>query len=160
MTYTAISKAQVAQIVNGVLMGALKAEHADDLLTCLKDSDRAVQEFNEAYQDFRKGTISGYADGIMALGHAVEDLGHSVEDCSSVAHEWQTVVNWAHSFSSPITFAMHVGEDILLNGVDIYNDIEDAITSWETDQYEQFGEDVGDAIAKIVVGMDDMYVVQ
>jgi len=141
-------------------MGALKAEHADDLATCLKDTERTIEDLNTAYHDFALRTYSGTADGLVALGHAMEDLGHSVEDCATVASLWSTIVNWAHTFTNPWSFAWHVGTDLLLNGVDIYNDIEGAISTWEAGQYEQFGEDVGDALAKIIIGMDDMYVVQ
>jgi hypothetical protein len=159
-TFVGISMSQVAEIVNGVLMGALKAEHADDLVTCLKDADRTVEDLNEAYHDFKLKTAAGTASGLVALGHAMEDLGHDVEECASVVHLFETIVTWSHTFTNPISFAFHVGEDLLLNGVQIYDDIEDSITSWENGSYEKFGEDVGDALAKIIVGMDDMYVVQ
>jgi len=90
----------------------------------------------------------------------MEDLSSVLGDCQSVVSLWSTIETWAHTFTNPISFAMHVGKDILVNGTDIYNDIEGAISTWDQGEYEQFGEDVGDALAKIIVGMEDMYVVQ
>jgi len=46
ITYTTPSAVQIAQIVDGVLKGALKAENAEDLLTCLGDTERTVQDLN------------------------------------------------------------------------------------------------------------------
>jgi len=129
-------------------------------LSCLGDTERTIEDLNAAYHDLSKRTFSGTADGLVDLGHALEDLSHALEDCKSVTTLWSTINNWAHTFTNPISFAYHVGSDILINGSDIYNDIEGAISTWENGQYEQFGEDVGDAPAKIIVAMDDMYVVQ
>jgi len=58
----------------------------------------------------------------------------------------------ANSFSSPWSFAYHVGKDLLINGVDIYNDIDHAVDNWDTHNYEKFGENIGDALAKILIG--------
>jgi len=160
VTFTSPSVVQIAQIVDGVLKGALKAENAEDLLTCLGDTERTIEDLNQAYQDLSKRTFAGTADGLADLGHALEDLGHALEDCKSVTTLWSTITNWAHTFTNPISFAYHVGKDVLVNGSSIYNDIEGAISSWEAGQYEQFGEDVGDALAKVIVGMEDMYVIQ
>lgn len=159
-TFVSISKSQVAQIVNGVLKGALEAEGADDLEQCLADTDLTIEDLNKAYNDLKLKTASGTADGLKDLGEAMEALGSAVQDCAGVKDDWATIVNWAHTFTSPRAFAFHIGKDILVNGVDIYNDIEGAVSNWEKESYEPFGEDVGDALAKIIVGMEDMYVVQ
>lgn len=158
-TYYGLSLSQVAQIVEGVLQGALSAE-SSDLVSCLGDAETVIGYLNTAFHDLEERTASGTAAGLVALGHALEEVEPIVSDCASITNEWSTIVNWAHTFTNPISFAMHVGEDILLNGTDIYNDIEDAITSWNSGSYEKFGEDVGDALAKVIVGMDDMYVIQ
>lgn len=68
-------------------------------------------------------------------------------------------MSWAHTFTDPKAFAFHIGKDILVNGVDIYNDIENADSNWEHEKYEQFGENIGDALAKIIVGAQDEFYV-
>jgi hypothetical protein len=115
---------------------------------------------NSAYHELSKRTAASTASGLVDLGHAMEDLSSILGDCQEVTQLWSTINTWAHTFTNPISFAMHVGTDILVNGSDIYNDIEGAISTWENQDFEKFGEDVGDAMAKIIVGMDDMYVVQ
>lgn len=59
------------------------------------------------------------------------------------------------SFKTPKEFVMHVGKDILLNGVDIYDKIEDCTTQYDEGHYELFGEDLGAALADILIGQAD-----
>ena len=56
------------------------------------------------------------------------------------------------SFKSPKAFAWHLEEDLVVNGVNIFHKIEDAITQFDENNYEQFGEDIGDSLAMIVLG--------
>merc|ERR1739838_1117435 len=49
---------------------------------------------------------------------------------------------------------MHVGQDILIHGVDIINEVSDSITQFKNSEYEAFGEDLGKALAQILVGME------
>jgi len=149
-----ISASQVVQIIDGVLKGALQAENQTDLLSCLGDTERVVEELNSAYHDFKKETASGIADGLMELGHAIQDVETAVSDCASIATEWATIVEWSHNFSDPWSLAIHVGTDILVNGSQIYSDITGAVSAWDSQEYETFGEDVGNALAKIIVGQE------
>lgn len=49
---------------------------------------------------------------------------------------------------------MHVGEDILVNGKNLEEQIKDAISSYNSGKYEQFGEDIGDSLALVFLGTD------
>jgi hypothetical protein len=59
------------------------------------------------------------------------------------------------SFKDPKSFAFHVGKDLLVNGVDIYHQISDAVTQYRAGKYESFGEDVGDSLALVLIGKSD-----
>jgi hypothetical protein len=55
-------------------------------------------------------------------------------------------------FSSPASFAYHVGKDLIVNGRQIYREVNDGIKQYENKQYEAFGEDIGEALAKLILG--------
>lgn len=55
-------------------------------------------------------------------------------------------------FSNPASFAFHTGKDIIVNGVEIYHDVKDSVTQFEAKKYEAFGEDIGEALAKLILG--------
>ena len=50
-------------------------------------------------------------------------------------------------FASPWTFAYHVGKDILVNGMNIYNEINGAVNAYDHQQWENFGYNIGEAAA-------------
>lgn len=60
----------------------------------------------------------------------------------------------AKVISSPRSFAYHVGKDLLINGQDIFNDIATSITDFESQKWEAFGEEVGRAAAKTILGQE------
>lgn len=55
-------------------------------------------------------------------------------------------------FKSPQSFIYHTGKDLIVNGRQIYSEIKDSITQFEGQHYEAFGEDVGEALAKLILG--------
>lgn len=57
-------------------------------------------------------------------------------------------------FSSPWSLAVHVGKDLLVNGSDILKEVVLAQQFYLTAKYEDAGEQIGEAIAKTVVGKE------
>jgi len=52
-------------------------------------------------------------------------------------------------FEDPYSFAWNAGENLLLNGIDIFEKIYDAIDDWGNKKYYQFGVDIGEALAEV-----------
>lgn len=160
VTYYGLSKVEVIKIIEGMLMGALKAESFGDLASCITDVDEAVVDINKAIQDFRSEDSTGVKSGLSDLEGAIIEIAKAVKDCSDIKNDWEKMVEMATAFSNPMSYAYHVGKDLLVNGVDIYNDITDAMRNWEDASYESFGENVGDALAKLLIGEEDIVVIQ
>jgi hypothetical protein len=55
-------------------------------------------------------------------------------------------------FNNPASFVYHVGKDLILNGRQIYHDVDDSITQYDNKSYQAFGHDIGDALAKLIIG--------
>ena len=62
----------------------------------------------------------------------------------------------AANFASPWSFAYHVGKDLLVNGVAIYHEVDDAIAKYEASDYNGFGEDIGMALAQVFLGSSQL----
>ena len=58
----------------------------------------------------------------------------------------------ADIFKSPRSFAYHVGKDILVNGRNIYQEISSAVSMYEAQKWEQFGYNIGEAAANVIIG--------
>ena len=77
-----------------------------------------------------------------------------MSDCSHIAADWEKLLDMVEIFSSPESFAYHVGKDLLVNGVDILHEIEAAVTDYESKNWSAFGENVGEATAKVILGAE------
>lgn len=55
-------------------------------------------------------------------------------------------------FKNPRELAYQVGHNIMVNGVDIYKELSAAYTSYYAKEYEEFGKDVGIALALSFIG--------
>lgn len=75
-----------------------------------------------------------------------------MSDCSHLKADWKKLENMAEIFSSPQTFAYHVGKDLMVNGNDIFSEIEDAVAQYGKQNWLQFGVDIGEASAKLILG--------
>jgi hypothetical protein len=73
-------------------------------------------------------------------------------DCSSTGADWTRLEHLASTIASPTDFAYHVGKDLLINGKDIFGEIAAAIQDYDDSNWESFGENVGKAAAKTILG--------
>lgn len=143
---------EVAQITEGILIGAVNAEGLDNIEACLTDAEHVFGDVKAAVGDFEEKTASGTAQGLKELGAAVITISHMMKDCHGVVADIERLEKMAAIFSSPASFAFHTGKDIIVNGVQIYDDIAGAVKQWKSQNYLAFGEEVGDALALLILG--------
>jgi hypothetical protein len=54
--------------------------------------------------------------------------------------------------SNPISLEYEVEKHIIFNGVDIHNRLTDSVAQYKLGNFEAFGEDIGGALAELIVG--------
>lgn len=89
------------------------------------------------------------------LGETVEEIVPTVKACEGVTGDFDKLEKMAKIFSSPTSFAYHVGKDLIVNGKNIFADIEDALNQYQLKNYFKFGKDIGDALAKAIIGNEN-----
>jgi hypothetical protein len=153
-----LTKVDVVQIAMGVLSGALKTEDLNDYVTCLQDSETVVADVEDAIVNFEKESISGVAKGLEDIANGLTVISTAIKTCSQQKDiaQLKKLEAMLAQFKDPKSFAYHVGKDLLVNGVDIYHQITDAITQYKAGKYEAFGEDIGDSLALVLVGKMQM----
>lgn len=75
-------------------------------------------------------------------------------DCSSLTADWAKLEAMSAIFKSPSSLAYHVGKDLVVNGKDIYHEVDTAIADYEAGNWADFGENVGMAAAKTILGKE------
>lgn len=146
---------EAVDITRGILMGAIQAEGLDNIESCINDTVQIIDNVEVAIDDFKKNTASATLDGLEHLAHALIGIKDEIHDCEGVTADWAKLEAMAAIFASPASFAYHVGKDLIVNGVQIYHDVSDSVTQFDAKSYEPFGEDIGDALAKLILGGAD-----
>jgi len=97
-------------------------------------------------------SFSGVKAGINLIGEMVDQVQGDIKDCEVSVEDAKKLAEMADNFKSPWSFAYNVGKNILLNGVDIYNEIASAIDFYDKNDYYNFGYQVGEALEEVIIG--------
>lgn len=80
-----------------------------------------------------------------------------MKDCSDLKTDWDKLTKIAESFENPVSFAWHVGGNIVHNGVKITKDINGAIEDYKSEKWYDFGKQCGEASAHVFLGSTKEY---
>ena len=101
---------------------------------------------------FKSKTMKGVEAGIKEIGLIVSQISKDMADCKAI--DLSKLEKMGQSFASPATFAYHVGKDLMVNGKQIYSEIDDSIKQWDASNYFGFGHDLGEALSKMIIGQE------
>ena len=151
---------KLEEIVSGVLKGALDAEGFTDINQCINDAEGVFADAKEAIADFEKKDIPDTINGIKKIADMLMIVKKGMSDCSHLKADWEKLEKMAAIFASPTTFAEHVGKDLIVNGKDIFKEITTAVHDYQTQDYSDFGFQVGEAAAKVILGAESQKQIQ
>jgi hypothetical protein len=143
--------ADMFKVVEGILMGAIDLS-IPSAETCISDVDTLTSEVEEAITDFKKMSFSGVKAGINMIGTIAGEVEGDIADCKVSAEDAKKLAEMADNFKTPWSFIFHMGKNILLNGVDIYNEIEMSLDYYDQGDYYNFGYQIGEALEEVLVG--------
>ncbi|CAD7941288.1 unnamed protein product [Amoebophrya sp. A120] len=137
-----------------IFMGVADGFGLDLVEACVKSDVAFEQNIKAAVLEFKKDTEAGMKTALKYLADAFEkDLPSAVKECKGTYDQVQAVLESIASFASPTSFAYHVGKELLVNGVDIFENIKTAVTSWQQEDYHFFGVSVGHALKDVILGV-------
>ena len=144
-------------VAEGAIKGALHTEGLDSILTCVEDPKATIKSFEDAIKQFEKKDMASITMGFMDMAQAFKSLAKAVTDCDSdvTKREIEIFESMLKSFEDPKSLAIKAGQNIVLNGVEIYHEISAAYTSYKVAEYENFGRDMGVAMALVFIGACD-----
>ena len=152
-----ISALDVAELIDGILIGALEVEHVDGLETCIKDVDPLVAHITASVDDFEDGSFGRIAAGVDELGRFLSQVGATLEDCGNVgSDDVAKLKNMGDAFLHPKQLLIVSMKGVLLNGIQIFNDIKAADYELSAGSYEAAGKLYGKIGASVLFGSDLM----
>ena len=83
-------------------------------------------------------------------------LAHGVKNCDSETTERELTIfrEMLKNFENPKSLALKAGNNIVVNGMDVYREMSAAYTNYMAGDFEGFGRDIGIALALIFIGAD------
>jgi hypothetical protein len=145
----------VADVFEGVVQGFFTSASFPDIKSCAGDLETAYDDLSDAIKGFVSDDATEVADGLKDIAGAMTALKAALTDCKATEGDIEAFVTAMKAFKSPWDFIYHVGKDLIVNGADIFSEISDAVTQWEAQSYRQAGNDIGTALAQMVIGQDE-----
>jgi hypothetical protein len=140
--------------MRGLLLGAL--ETADpEIETCVLDGKTVLLTIERAVRDLKEGTEESVEEGVHLIGEAIQEASLELVDCDAAEEDFARLAHMASSFAHPWAFAFHAGMNIIINHVEITNEIQTAIQAWDAPDYQEFGFNVGEALAHVLVAEEN-----
>ena len=151
----AFTPAQIAQVTEGLVAGALQTEKLGDYITCTVTDEQVVQkDFEDAVVQIKSKSITGIANGLSDLSDALTTITGAYKLCTSDkdTQQLKKVEAMIETFKNPMTLALDVYNNIKVNGKDISAHMMKASTDFSSQDYTAFGTDVGVALAEVTLG--------
>jgi hypothetical protein len=88
------------------------------------------------------------------MADSLKNLSDGLKTCANKKNADQVakIVALVETFKNPETLALHMGHDILFNGVDIEKRINQAVTDYTAKSYVAFGQGLGSMLSEIAIG--------
>lgn len=151
----ALHKPDWPKVALGAIEGFTGLEGTLEQL-CLTELKSEEQQMNAAVQLIREKDAKDVLKGLEQVAEALKGVPTAVQECKNATAdakaEAQKLEQALALMKHPVKFAYHVGKDLVVNGKDILKEIEAASLAYESEQWENFGMDLGEALRELLVG--------
>lgn len=117
----------------------------------MEEMGKAIKLWSES-----EGTGRDVVTGVQAVGRGFLNLGLAVRDCDKRLEGrerklFYDISKWFATCSVGGT-CKAIGLNVMVNGVDIYKELDAAYTAYLAREFEDFGRDIGSAFAHTFIG--------
>ena len=148
--------AQVFDMVDGFLIGALDIEHVYDVEVCVRDLYPLKQDMQKIFDAFSAADFASIFIGVQAIGDFIDDLYSDIDECEAVSQtDKDNLSQMADLFTNPKQLFMDIGYNLLINGIDIWHLVQAGMEDKENGWYEQSGEAFGQAASLLFWGGEE-----
>lgn len=146
-----ISFNDVMEIIGGVFVGMALDVNAQDVAPCVADIGNMGLELEQAFHYYMLKTYTGKVKALALLSLVYKQLPKFMKDCKAGGlEEVEAIERMVLAFGHPLSVLSHMGENLVVNGADIMDEVSFAMGAWEFKQYFDFGFYCGEAAFKIL----------
>lgn len=150
---TNANRTELAEIVAGFAIGFFLEDNVNK--TCLAGFDVVEKEFEDVVSLLTLRSASEALKALRLLSTAFHGMDGAVKRCGATTCQVEQLFQALETFKSPLHFFYKAGKNLVINGKEIYSELEAARVNWESKQYKAFGFEIGIAMRKVVVGSSD-----
>ena len=125
--------------------------------TCVKDANPLYTYMVTATADFKDGSYTRIANGINQFGQFITQVGTALEGCPQVGTERVAKLKkMGDAFLHPKQIILDDAQTVLVNGIEIYRDINLAGDDMNNEHWEAAGKLYGTIAAEVLYGKEIM----
>lgn len=117
-----MSKLDVAKFIEGLSFGILK-EQFSDLDSCIDDALDIQQDLFNAMTEIEMQTWKHMKVGLEDLGKAINTIPVMMKDCDKMKTDLTKLIKISEILIHPFTLIFHAGKRLLLDGIDIFKNV-------------------------------------
>merc|ERR1712085_71284 len=137
------------QLIEGVALG-MGFDVADD---CIDAGVDLMTQMDAAYVLIQDKSAISMAKAMKIIAFALEkDMAPASTACGATKDEMEKLFESLDIMEHPKQFVYHMGHDLVVNGIDIYKQINESVAYYSTQDWKKMGESIGEALDLIIVG--------
>lgn len=140
---------KVEQLFAGILMG-FEHKALPHIDPCITEVVTAFNDFYAAFKLFEQKTYDSVRQALVKIADGLNVLANAMETCKAVPEDVKKLVQIIKTLSNPKTLIWTVAKNLILNGKEIFGEINSAYTFWKNQEYFQSGEQIGFIISKLL----------
>jgi C1A family cysteine protease len=129
---------------------------------CVDGAENVMQDVQQAYELMQKKTPAAMMEALKVLSAALKEKWPAAASaCEATKAQLEDILKALDAFDNPKAFAYHVGHDLMVNGVDIFKNVNDSVGHMKNKEYHDGGYSIGQALNLLIVGtqaLDQIFV--
>ncbi|CAD8191189.1 unnamed protein product [Paramecium octaurelia] len=105
-------------------------------------------------------TEESILEGIKQIGVALQQIPDSIDSLEEQTEE--TIIiskifnNLLEQLRNPLRFHFQDNVEVVINGVNISQDLEDSLFEWQSENYEQYGKELGSVMIRLLLELENL----
>lgn len=121
----------------------------DEVNKCLQNPEIALKELEDAFKLLNRKNYRKFTAGLKGIYSAISKITSQVSACDKkYDYEINKIEHALRVLKHPYYYRLKIAEDILLNGISIERDLNNAVRAFKEQYYYDLGYDIGYFIKK------------
>jgi len=148
----AVTAQDLPDIFAGILKGIGAQTGYPEIAQCIDLSSEVAQNITAGSAEIVTGNYQQVLQGIITIAQTLQVLPTAVQLCQGAEQDAVLLWNAIQQYKTPKSFIWNAGKNLLVNGVDVYNELANASVNYKAGNWYYYGYDLGLMLATIVWG--------